>query len=129
MMTCKFLIDYAVFMTSHQSINSTGKVKMSSILAQTTTSECTGREKELLHILSKLEVEDGLSASFTHNPKLSIAFFVDDTTYKSKTGSTFSRALLYAFRLEKRMFGMDPKKHYQLPVSNTIEVGTLVFCY
>lgn len=124
MTTCKFLRDYAVFQKTQKTKNAE-EPKNNINTAQSIKEE---REEELIQILSNLEVENGLSATFSHNPSLPIVFFVDDTTYKSKTGNIFARALLYAFQLQKRIFGMDPKEHYQLPVNNTIAVGTIVFC-
>jgi hypothetical protein len=124
MATCKFLRDYAVFHNSQK----TKHAEEPKNNINTAPSIKEEREEELIQILSNLEVEDGLSATFSHKPSLPIVFFVDDTTYKSKTGNIFARALLYAFQLEKRIFGMDPKEHYQLPVNNTIAVGTIVFC-
>lgn len=123
MRTCKFLKDYAEIQTSESNESKVkSKYRLSALNAK---EEC---QKELIQHLSHLVVEDGLSASFNHAPDLPIVFFVDDTTYKSKSANIFVRALMYAFHFERKIFGVNPVKQYQLPVNNTIEVGTVVFC-
>jgi K+ transporter len=123
MTTCQFLKDYASTQISQdKTIGAKPKYRSTVLNAK---EEC---KEELIQLLSHLDVEEGLSASFSHIPDLPIVFFVDDTTYKSKSANFFAKALMYAFHFERKIFGVDPVKHYQLPVNNTIEVGTVVFC-
>jgi len=123
MTTCKFLKEFAELQIS-ESNEDKRKLKYCSC-ALNDKEEC---KKELYQLLSHLDVEEGLSALFDHMPDLPIVFFVDDTTYKSKSANIFIKALMYAFHFERKIFGVNPVKHYQLPVNHTIEVGTVVFC-
>jgi len=124
--TCEFLRDYAVYEASQNS----RKASKDSI-NNTVPNEEKRCCDELVNLLSNLVMhESNASASFRHKSDLPIAFFVDSTRFKAMNRNlfSFSRALMYAFYIEKKLFNTDPASHYNLPIDNTFAVGTVVYC-
>jgi len=123
--TCVFLRDYAIYEASKNS----RKASQDGSINNTVPNEEKRCYDELVNLLSNLVMhESNASASFRNQSDLPIAFFVDSTRFKAGDRNLFSRALMHAFYLEKRLFNTDPASHYNLPIDNTFAVGTIVYC-